>query len=287
VRSGALSGVELGMLALLAIASFEAVRPLPAAAEQLLAASTAARRVLDLTDREAPVQDPPAPRPLTGPGRIELRDVGLRYAAGAPVVLDGVDLEIPAGARIALVGASGSGKTTIARLLVRFLDPSAGAVLLDGHDLREYAQPDVRRTVGLAGQEAHLFPTSIRENLLIARPGAGDAELEDALRRARALDWVTSLPEGLATHVGEHGSRVSGGQRQRLALARALLADVRLLVLDEPDAHLDDENAEALVADLLEAARAAGLGILLITHRPVDPALVDRIVVLRDGRIVP
>ena len=226
------------------------------------------------------------PRPWGGPGHVTLRGVAMRYAPEAPRVLDGVDLDIPPGAIVALVGESGSGKTTIADMLVRFRDPDEGQILLDGHDVREYAQADVRHAVGLAGQEAHLFPTSIRENLLIARPHATDEELASALRRARAWDWVEALPDGLETTVGERGARVSGGQRQRLALARALLADVRLLVLDEPDAHLDDDMAEGLVRDLLTTSRAEGLGVLLVTHRPVEAGLVDRIAVLRGGRLV-
>jgi ATP-binding cassette, subfamily C, bacterial CydC len=285
VRAGSLGGVELGMLALLALAAFEAVRPLPVAAEQLVVTSEAARRVLDLTDREPPVHDPVSPRALCGPGHVSIRQLRMRYASAGPAVLDGLDLDLAPGEIVALHGPSGSGKTSLASLLVRFRDPDAGAILLDGFDLREYAPADVRRTIGLAGQDAHLFPTSIRENLRIARPAASDDELAGALRAAHAWDFVSGLPEGLSTYVGERGARVSGGQRQRLALARALLADVRLLVLDEPDAHLDDATADALVADIVAAARETGMGVLLITHRPAPAGLADRVVELRDGRV--
>ena len=285
VRSGTLDGVLLGMLALLALASFEAVRALPAAAEQLAVSGSAARRVLELTDRDAPVRDPEVPCPPPATGDVSLRGVGMRYGQEGPPVLAGLDLDLPAGAIVALLGPSGSGKSTIASLLVRFRDPDQGTVMLDGRDLRDYAQEDVRRVIGLAGQDAHLFPTSIRENLRIARPAATDAELADALRRACGWDWVASLPDGLDTLVGEDGSRVSGGQRQRLALARAFLANVRLLVLDEPDAHLDEETADALIHELLTSAREAGLGVLLITHRPVDRNLVDGIATLHEGRV--
>ncbi len=280
---GALSGVLVAMLALLMLASFEAVRPLPAAAEQFAASSAAAARVVELTGREPDVRDPENPLPPPSGGRVELRGVRARYGAG-PWVLDGLDLTVEPGEAVALVGPSGAGKTTLAHLLVRFRDPDGGAVLLDGHDLRRYAQEDVRRAIVLAGQDAHLFPTSIRQNLLIGRPEATDDELAQVVDAARLGPWVASLPDGLDTEVGEDGHRVSGGERQRLALARALLVRPRLLVLDEPDAHLDDETAAALLPDLLTAARAAGVGVLLITHRDHGVAGCDRVVRLEISR---
>jgi ATP-binding cassette subfamily C protein CydC len=167
-------------------------------------------------------------------------------------------------------------------LLLRFLDPEAGRITLDGKDLRDYRQADVRGAVAVAGQDAHIFSTTIRENIRLARPGATDAEVEAALRRARILDWVETLPDGLDTLVGEEGAQLSGGQRQRIGLARAFLADALVLVLDEPTSHLDAELAEELVGDVLSAAD--GRSVLLVTHRPEGLELVDEVVVLDEGR---
>ncbi len=245
------------------------------AAQELGATVSAGERLFELTDCEPPVCDPEQPRSVVaGVPAVALEGVAVPFAPG----LRGFDLRLEPGRKVALVGPSGSGKTTVANLLVRFLDPAAGRVTLDGHDLREYRQEDVRRAVAVAAQDAHLFSTSIRENIRLARPGATDAEIEDALRRARAWDWVASLPDGLDTLVGEEGRELSGGQRQRIAIARALLAGAPVLVLDEPTAHLDPETAEALVADALDAAD--GRTVLLITHRPEGLDLVDEVVAL-------
>ena len=215
---------------------------------------------------------------------VTLESVTARYLPDTEPVLEGLDLVLEPGRRIAIVGESGAGKTTIVNLLLRFLDPECGRIMIDGQDLRELRQADVRRTFALAGQEAHVFNSTIRENLLVGRPGASDPELEDALRRARLYTWVASLPLGLGTLVGELGSRLSGGQRQRLVLARALLVDAPVLVLDEPTAHLDHETAEELMWDVFTAA--GGRSILLITHRPEGLDLADEIVELAAGRIV-
>jgi ATP-binding cassette, subfamily C, bacterial CydC len=281
--TGTLDRVLVATLALLALASFEAVSPLPAAARELSANLAAGRRVLELTDREPSVRDPakPLPPPPLCPA-VALEGVTARYGAGQQPVLADLDLSLDPGRRVALVGPSGAGKTTVTSLLLRFLDPEEGRVTIAGRDLREYRQLDVRRTFALAGQDAHLFNSTIRANVALARPTATDAELEDALRRAQILDWVDSLPDGLETLVGEEGTQLSGGQRQRLTLARALLADAPVLVLDEPTAHLDPETAEDLVRDVFAAA--GDRTVLLITHRPEGLDLADEIVVLDAGK---
>ena len=208
----------------------------------------------------------------------------MRYTPEAAPVLRGVDLVLEPGKHIALVGPSGSGKTTITNLLLRFLDPASGRVSIGGRDARDYRQTDLRRLFALAGQDAHVFNSTIRANLLLASPQATVAELWDALRKARIADWVATLPDGLDTPVGEDGARLSGGQRQRLTVARALLADAPVLILDEPTSHLDADTAEAFVADALEAA--ADRSVLLITHRPEGLDLVDEVLTLDDGLVV-
>ncbi len=277
--AGSLDRVSIAMLGLLALASFDAVTPLARSARELSETLAAGRRVLDLTDRTARVVDPPRPVPLPpAPFVVALEDVSVRYAPGEAPALDGVSLRLEPGSRVALMGPSGSGKTTVANLLLRFLDPERGRVTLAGRDLREYRQEDVRRAVAIAGQDAHLFSTSIRQNVLLGRPDASDEELEDALGQARIWDWVQSLPEGWDTMVGENGRELSGGQAQRLCVARALLTTAPVLVLDEPTAHLDAATAATLIEDVLAAAGARA--VLLMTHRPEGLELVDEVLVL-------
>jgi thiol reductant ABC exporter CydC subunit len=277
--AGTLDRVLVAALALLALSSFDAVAPLPATARELAATVAAGRRVLELIHREPLVRDPAEPLPApAGPVDVALEGVTVRYAADEQPVLRQFDLTLEAGKRVALVGASGAGKTTVSSLLLRFLDPEEGRVTIAGNDVRAYRQEDVRRIFALAGQDAHLFSSTIRANLLLARPSASAAELELALRRARIGEWVASLPDGLETLVGEEGMQLSGGQRQRLVLARALLADAPVLVLDEPTAHLDPPTASALMEDVLDAT--AGRTVLLVTHRPEGLARMDELVAL-------
>jgi thiol reductant ABC exporter CydC subunit len=274
---GTLDRVLIGLLALASLAAFEAVQPLPEAFRELRTTVAAGQRILDLTAREPAVADPADPLPFpSGPFTVALEDVRFRYASGERPALDGVSLRLEPGRRVALLGPSGSGKTTVANLLQRFIDPEAGRVTLAGRDLREYRLEDVRRAIAVAGQDSHLFSMTIRENVRLARPEATDDELEGALRRARILDWVRTLPEGWDTLVGEEGRELSGGQRQRLVVARALLANAPVLVLDEPTAHLDGPTAERLIEDVLDAT--AGRSVLLITHRPEGLDRMDGVV---------
>jgi ATP-binding cassette, subfamily C, bacterial CydC len=273
---GTLDRVLVAMLALLAVASFEAVAGLPSTAHELAGTVASGRRVLELIDREPAVRDPAEPHEPPATSTVSLEGVTARYGPAEEPVFAGLDLSLEPGRRVALVGPSGSGKTTVTNLLLRFLDPDEGRVALAGHDLREYRQHDVRATFALAGQEAHVFDSTIRANLLLARPDATEADLDLALRRAHLDDWVASLPGGLDTRVGEDGNRLSGGQRQRLTIARALLSDAPVLILDEPTAHLDPATAQAVVNDAFEAA--GDRGVLLVTHRHEGLDLVDEVV---------
>jgi thiol reductant ABC exporter CydC subunit len=277
--AGQLDRVLVAMLALLALASFEAVVPLSAAARELAATVAAGNRVLELTEQRPAVVDPGTPAPAPAwPFAIALEGVAARYPGAHAPVFTGVSLRLEPGERVALVGPSGAGKTTIVNLLVRFLDPEQGRVTLAGRDVRDFRQDDVRRAISVAGQESYLFATTIRDNVRLARPDATDPELERALRRARIWDWVEQLPDGIETRVGERGRELSGGQRQRILLARTLVADAPVLVLDEPTAHLDPATAGELISDVFDAAR--GRTVLLITHRDEGLELVDRVVSL-------
>jgi len=277
---GRLDRVLIALLALLSLAAFEAVQPLTEAFRELGATLAAGRRILELTDREPRIVDPADPlRAPAAPFSIVLENVRARYGPRERPALDGFSLKLEPGRRVILLGRSGTGKTTVVRLLLRFIDPERGRVTLAGQDLRRYRQEDVRRLIAVAGQDAHLFSTSIRANLELGRPDATDDELLDALRSARILDWVESLPDGLDTLVGEEGRELSGGQRQRIVLARALLKEAPLLVLDEPTAHLDPPTAKRLIEDVF--ATAGERCVLLITHRPEGIELADEVVVLR------
>ncbi|MBP0461512.1 thiol reductant ABC exporter subunit CydC, partial [Streptomyces montanisoli] len=285
VREGRLSGVELAVVLLIPLAAFEAVAGLPLAVQSRQRARRSAERVYEVLDAPVPVSEPERPaEPPASPFPLTLNGVTARYPDADRDALAGFDLTLTAGRRVAVVGPSGSGKTTLAQVLLRFLDTREGTWSLGGTDAAALGGDRVRRLVGLCAQDAHVFDSSVRENLRLARTDATEEQLRDALRAARLLDWVEDLPHGLDTLVGEHGAQLSGGQRQRLVLARALLADFPVLVLDEPAEHLDIATGDALTADLLAATR--GRTTLLITHRLHGLDAVDEVVVLEGGRAV-
>jgi thiol reductant ABC exporter CydC subunit len=225
VQSGTLAGVLLAALALLTMGAFEAVAPLGAAAASVDACGGAALRIEEVLDREPPVVEPSSPRLLGAVGGLELRDVRFRFEDDGPWILDGADLHVSPGRSVALLGPSGAGKSTLAELAVRFRDPQAGAIAIGGVDIREASSDDVRQAVRLAPQDAYLFTTTLRDNVAVGRADAGDPEIVSALEKVGLGEWLASLPDGLATEVGEEGALVSGGQRQRIAAARLLLAE--------------------------------------------------------------
>ncbi|MGY0056403.1 thiol reductant ABC exporter subunit CydC [Streptomyces sp. LZ34] len=291
--AGALPAVHLTVLAVLALVSFEALAPLPAAARRLAEVRASARRLADLFDAPPPVTDPPAPAPLPTdePLGVDITDLRVRHHPGGPPALDGVSLRLPPGRRVVLLGASGSGKSTLIAALMRFVPYEAGSIRVGGGDpreqreLRDCAAADARRVITGMTQDAHVFHATIRANLLLAHPDATDADLREAARRARLLGWIESLPDRWDTLLGGDGATMSGGQRRRLLLARALLADPPVLVLDEPTEGLDPDTAAAVLADILEATR--GRTTLLVTHERSGLAAADQIVTLDRGRIRP
>jgi len=284
VTAGELDGIALAVLALAVIASFEAIVPLPSAAQYLENSLEAGRRLFEIVDAEPEVHDPATPSPALRDYGLRLKDVSFCYEAGGPAALDGISFSLPQGGSLAVVGPSGAGKSTLVNLLLRFWEYDAGEITLGGHELRAFQGQALRHVMSVVSQHTHLFNATVRDNLLLARPDASQADLERAARRAQVHDFVESLPQGYDTYIGEQGVKLSGGQRQRLAIARALLKDAPILILDEPTANLDSLTEREVMGAI--QSLMAGRTTLIISHRLVGLEAVDEILVLRAGKIV-
>jgi ATP-binding cassette, subfamily C, bacterial CydC len=289
VRSHRLDPVLLGVLPLAAVGAFETVPVVGLAALRTGEVVAAGRRLLALSAVPVPVSDPPDPERLAEDGcpGVEVRGARLRYGSDLPWVLDGLDLDLEPAGRLAIVGSSGAGKSSLVHALLRFWPLQEGTARLGGVPIDRLRQVEVRRTLALVDQDAHLFAGTIRQNVALARPRATEDEVAAAVRLAQLETWVAALPQGLDTPVGEQGARVSGGQRQRIALARALLAGGPVLVLDEPTAGLDRAAGARLLADVRVATAAEHRGVLLVTHRQEDLVGFDEVVVMEAGRTGP
>ena len=284
VAGGEVHGIYLAFLALVALGVFEAATPLGAAFQTIGRTTAAGERLFEVSDSEPTIRNPKSPLPVPEDFTLRFDNVSFRYGEGDPFSLEDVSFALEPGRKVAVVGPSGSGKSTLANLILRFRDPQGGEIRLGGRSLSEYAQEDVRRLVSVVPQSTHVFNDTLRNNLLLADPEANDEALGLALERARICSFIERLPDGLDTHVGERGSRLSGGERRRLAVARALLKDAPLLLLDEPTANLDTVTELEVLASVWEAARDRAA--LLVTHRLVGMEEMHEILVMDGGRIV-
>ena len=284
VHNGQLNGLFLALLVLSALASFEIVLPLPTAFQQLGGNLKAASRLFEIVDAPPTVAEPMQPALLPQDTTIQVEHLNFRYEANEPYVLQDINFTLQPDQCLMLVGASGSGKSTLARLLLRFFEYSEGNITLGGRDLRDYRQDDLYTLMSVVEQDTHLFNTTIRANLLLARPDASEEEMIEATKKAQLHDFVQTLPHGYDTEVGEQGLRLSGGERQRVAIARAFLKDTPLVVLDEPTVNLD-ALAEQSVLQAIRSLRQ-GRATLMITHRLTAMDMADEILVFQQGHII-
>jgi ABC-type transport system involved in cytochrome bd biosynthesis fused ATPase/permease subunit len=276
--------VMVAVLPLAALATFETVPGVPLAVGRALSVRAAADRLFSLDAVPVPVRDPvDAARIGAGVPEVRFDDATLRYRPDLPRALDGVTLRLASGGRVAVTGSSGAGKSSLVNALLRYWPLESGSLSLSGTDVTCLTQADVRGAMALADQRAQLFAGTVRSNVTLGRPGATDEEIEAVLRATRLADWVSTLPEGLDTPVGEDGVSVSGGERRRLSVARALLAPGPLLILDEPTSGLDTALAEQLVDGVFAAAGERS--VLLITHRAAEAARCEETLTLEAGRM--
>jgi ATP-binding cassette subfamily C protein CydCD len=291
VADGKLDAVYLPLLALASMAAFLPVVEISDAGRQLAETFAATNRLIQVHDSHPAVsdnalqgEDPLRTLPAGQALDIEFNELVFRYDEQDAPALNQINLKIAAGSTVAIVGASGAGKSTIAHLLLRFWDPQQGQIRIAGHDIRDLSLEHLRLHVALVAQDTYLFNDSLRANLLMARPDADDAELLQAVQRAELHEFVVKLPQGLDTRVGERGYALSGGQRQRVSIARAFLRDAPILVLDEATSHLDALSEQAVHRALKELMQDRTT--LVIAHRLATVREADQIVVMSEGQLL-
>ena len=284
VAAGQLAPVWLAVIVLVPLAAFEVTSTLGPASVQLVRSAGAACRIVELIETaESGAQASPSTRELPVPSTqgplLRARNLAVGWPGG-PIVADGIDLDLHVGRRVAIVGPSGIGKSTLLATLAGLLEPRGGSLTLDGVPLWRITRPDAAARVCLTAEDAHVFHTSVLENLRVARGDVSPVEAAELLRQAGLGDWLEALPDGVSTIIGTNATTLSGGERRRLLLARALAAPAPLMLLDEPGEHLDPATADRLVTDLLAAGTREGRGTLLVTHRLSALAHADEILIM-------
>jgi ATP-binding cassette subfamily C protein CydC len=280
VTGGQIDGVFLALLPLTAIASFEAVQPLSLSLQYLESSKAAGRRLFELIDTPAPIFEPESPSPHPADYSIEVSDLSFSYGPDEPATINRLSFSVPSGGKAALIGPSGVGKTTLINLLLRFWEYHDGRIRIGKHGLKTYRAEDVHQMIGLVSQHPHLFNSTIRDNLLLAKPEATDEELVSACEMAHLHEFIDGLPLGYGTRIGENGLMLSGGERQRLAIARVILKDAPILILDEATSHLDAGTANQ-VMQALEKFMVKRTT-LVISHQ-LEPSQFDRLIRLDRG----
>jgi ATP-binding cassette, subfamily C, bacterial CydC len=283
IQSGGISGLFLAAVTFGVLASFEAVQPLPGAYQFLEQCGEASRRIYEVIEERPLVKNPIDPLPIPAAPCYAFRNVSFAYPGACKLVLRDVSFDLPFGQRIAIVGRSGVGKSTVVNLLCRFFDPQQGTILLGEEALTKYSIKDARSLLGVLEQRPHIFNTSIRENLLLARAEATDSDLMDVLDDVGLAGFVRGLPAGFDTLLGSEGFRLSGGQRQRLALARVLLKDAPVLLLDEATANLDWETERDVMDRIIQLTRNRSL--VMLTHRTRTLSGLETVFRLQEGSL--
>jgi len=284
VEKGSLNGANLALIGFAVLAAFEALLPLPWAYQYLGQTREAGRRLLELVEASPPVVFPVTSTAEVKQFDIRFQRVDFRYRKSDPWVLNTFDLHIDQNKTVAILGETGAGKSTLFNLLVRFWNPAKGHIRIGGHDLSTFSEPDLRQTIGVMSQQSHLFNTTLRKNLLLAKPDADETELKAALRKAQLLDFVETLPQKIDTWIGEEGWSLSGGQARRLCLARLFLQNAPIWVLDEPTEGLDRLTEQEMMQELFQETKANTL--LVITHRTAHLERFDEVIMIDQGKVM-